>query len=252
MLKDLILSIGAYWKAHRLIRDQHLWKWILVPGLVYAFFFYMGLSGFSTSSSDFIEWVVLRTGLKSWLDRSGEGWTGFFFTMGGLVFWLNLLLFYLSLFKYLFLLLGAPLLAFLNEKTQQEKNQILPTTLPIPWIQRLTRAWKMLVRNALWQSVYLICILLVSLIPVVGWLTPLLAILIECYYLGLSLFDYSMERKGKSMAETLHLMGNRNGLAIGIGSVFIVLHLVPLLGWILAPGYAMVAATICLHDHEES
>lgn len=228
--------------------EQKLWKWFLLPGLVYAFFFYMGLSGFGNGSSAFIEWVVLRTGLKSWLDRTGEGWVGFFFTMGGLVFWLNLLLFYISLFKYLFLLLGAPLLAFLNEKAQRKQASTAQTFA----FSTVLRAWQMAVRNVLWQSVYLLCIVLVSLVPVVGWLTPLMAVLIECYFLGLSLLDYSLGKKGNSLAASLHQMGNRKGLAIGIGAVFLILHLLPVLGWILAPGYAMVAATICLEENEKS
>ncbi|MFX7764047.1 hypothetical protein ABTK05_20530, partial [Acinetobacter baumannii] len=60
---------------------------------------------------------ALKTGLKGWLDKTDNGLLGFVFTMGGLILWLILMLFYFSLFKYLFLIIGSPVFAYLSEKT---------------------------------------------------------------------------------------------------------------------------------------
>jgi CysZ protein len=49
------------------------------------------------------------------------------------------------------------------------------------------------------------------------------------------------------MSESIELIGHHKGLAIGNGMVFYLMHLVPVLGWLLAPSYAVIAATLSLH-----
>ena len=90
-----------------------------------------------------------------------------------------------------------------------------------------------------------------SLIPILGWLTPVLAILIECYY-GFSMLDYSMERHKKSPAESIYYVSSHKGLAIGNGLVFYLLHFLPIIGWVLAPAYAVVAATLSMYPLKQT
>jgi CysZ protein len=102
-----------------------------------------------------------------------------------------------------------------------------------------------------WQTVYCVSILLLSLIPLVGWITPLISFFIECYYYGFSMLDYSCERHQMSPSASIEFIGKRRGLAIGNGMVFYLMHCLPILGWILAPAYAVVAATISLYHQQE-
>lgn len=202
---------------------------------------------FSNTSSEFIEWIALKTGLKSWLDKEDSGLLGFLFTMGGLIVWLVLMLFYFSLFKYLFLIIGSPLFSYLSEKTE---SIIEGKDYPFSFSQLgkdMVRGIRLAGRNGLWQTVYTISIVILSLIPVVGWLTPVMAIIIECYYYGFSMLDYSMERHKKSPSESIFFISGHKGLAIGNGLVFYIMHLIPVLGWILAPTYAVVAATLSIY-----
>lgn len=204
------------------------------------------------TSSQFIEWLSLKTGLKSWLDTLSSSFLGFIFTMGSLLLWLILLLFYFSLFKYLFLIIGSPVFAYLSEKTEAiiEGNDI-----PFNFKQLLKdiiRGIKLSARNSLWQTVYTLSILFLSLIPILGWLTPVLAILIECYYYGFSMLDYSMERHKKTPAESIYYVASHKGLAIGNGLVFYLLHFLPIIGWVLAPAYAVVAATLSMYPLKQS
>lgn len=202
---------------------------------------------FSATSSNFIEWVALKTGLKSWLDKEDSGMMGFLFTMGGLIVWLILMLFYFSLFKYLLLIIGSPLFAYLSEKTEAI---IEGKDYPFSFSQLfkdMLRGMKLAFRNGLWQTVYIISIIILSLIPVVGWLTPVLALIIECYYYGFSMLDYCMERNRKSEVESIFFIGAHKGLAIGNGMVFYFMHLIPIIGWVFAPAYAVIAATLSMY-----
>lgn len=204
------------------------------------------------TSSQFIEWLSLKTGLKSWLDTLSSSFLGFIFTMGSLLLWLILLLFYFSLFKYLFLIIGAPVFAYLSEKTEAIiEGKDIPFNFK-QLLKDIIRGIKLSARNSLWQTVYTLSILLLSLIPILGWLTPVLAVLIECYYYGFSMLDYSMERHKKSPAESIFYVASHKGLAIGNGLVFYLLHFLPIIGWVLAPAYAVVAATLSMYPLKQS
>lgn len=201
---------------------------------------------FYKTSASFIEWMSLKTGLKTWLDKTHSGLLGFVFTFWSLVLLLLQMLLYFSLFKYFFLIVGSPIFAYLSEKTE---SIITGQDFPFSFKQLLkdmARGIMLALRNTLWQTVYMLSILLLSWFPVLGWMTPLLAILIECYYYGFSMLDYSMERHKKTSSQSIHFIGTHKGLAIGNGLVFYLLHLLPFVGWVLAPSYAVIAATLSL------
>ena len=243
----MIIAIQAYFQAHRFIQKHKLWKWILIPGIIYTTLFIISMYFFSRTSSNFIEWIVLKTGLKTWLDTINSSFLGFLFTMGSLLLWLILMLFYFSLFKYIFLIVGSPLFAYLSERTEaiiEGKN--FPFNYRQFW-KDIARGIRIAARNSLWQTVYTLSILLLSLIPLAGWLTPILAVLVECYYYGFSMLDYSMERHKKTPAESIFFISAHKGLAVGNGLVFYMMHLLPILGWILAPAYSVVAATLSMY-----
>lgn len=254
MLKDLILSIQSYFKAHQFIVKHKLWKWILIPGILYCLLFILSMVLFYKTSAGFIEWMSLKTGLKTWIDKMQDTWLGILFIFGGMLLLLMQMLLYFSLFKYIFLVVGSPIFAFLSEKTEAI---LIGKDFPFSFsqlIKDIARGITIALRNTVWQTVYMISILLLGLVPIVGWVTPLLALLIECYYYGFSMLDYSMERHKKNTAESIAFIGSHKGLAIGNGIGFYFLHLLPILGWVLAPSYAVVAATLSLSKNfkEES
>ena len=247
MLKEIIISIQAYHHTHRFIIKHRLWKWILIPGLIYTILFCLGIYLFVVSSNSAIEFMLLKSGIREWMDRMQNGWLSFLLIFGQLILNLILLLFYFSLFKYLFLIIGSPLFAYLSEKTE---SIIEGKEYPFNFRQLLkdiVRGIKLAFRNMLWQTVYTISILILAFIPVLGWITPLLALLIECYYLGFAMLDYSCERNKLSTSQSISFIGRHKGLAIGNGIVFYLMHLIPILGWLIAPGYAVIAATISLY-----
>ena len=153
--------------------------------------------------------------------------------------------------SFVWLIVGSPVFAYISEKTASIiENKEFDFEFK-QFIKDIFRGIKIALRNCLWQSVYMISIILLSLIPVVGWLTPLLAILVECYYYGFSMLDYSFERKKISAADSIYYIGEHKGLAIGNGLLFYMIQLLPVIGWVLAPSYAVVAATLSLHEEKD-
>jgi len=225
-----------------------LWKWIIIPGIIYAILFAIGIYVFWQSSAHVIDYFFSKTGLKVWLQKEHDSWLRFIFIFGQLIFQLILMLFYFSWFKYLFLIIGSPVFAWLSEKTEAI---ISNTNYPFDfnkYLNDIRRGIQIALRNSLWQTVYFVTILFLSLVPIIGWASPVLAIFVECYYFGFSMLDYTSERKGLSSSASIDFIGDHKGLAIGNGMVFFIMHAILFVGWVIAPGYAVVAATLSLQE----
>ena len=243
MLKEIVISIQSYVRAHQFIRKHKLWKWIIIPGIFYMLMFVAGIYFFWHSSNAAVSYLSQVIGVEKWLHKQQSAILSFLFMMGSIMVRLVLGFYYFSLFKYLFLIIGSPVFAYLSEKTEaiiDGKDH------PVRMQQigkDMLRGTRIALRNGLWQTVYTVSILLLSFIPIVGWITPVISVFVECYYYGFSMLDYSCERHKLSPAESIAYIGQRRGLAIGNGLVFYLMHFIPF----LAPSYAVVAATISLY-----
>jgi CysZ protein len=247
LLKDLIIAFESYSKAHQFISKHRLWKWIIIPGVLYALLFSAGMYFFWTTTNNAVDWLSRAIGLSRWLHHQQSAALSFLFVMGGQMVILVLGFFYFSLFKYLFLILGSPLFAYLSEKTEAIIEGKELTFDAGQLLKDMARGIRLALRNSLWQTVYTVSILILSFVPLVGWITPVISIFVECYFYGFSMLDYSCARHHLSPSESIAFIGRRRGLAIGNGMIFYGMHLVPFLGWVLAPSYAVVAATISIY-----
>lgn len=252
MLKEIIIAFQSYGKAHRFITSHKLWRWVLIPGILYMLLFIFSMYFFWETASDAVDYLNRITGLHNWLERMNSGWLSFLVSFAELVLTLLMLFFYFSLFKYLWLIVGSPVFAYISEKTEA---LIEGETIPFSLRQLLKDIWRgiqLAVRNAGWQTLYLLGTMLLSLVPVVGWAAPVLMLFIECYFYGFSMLDYSCERHRLGPAESAHFISAHKGLAIGNGLIFYLMHLIPIVGWIFAPAYAVVAATISLYHQKDN
>jgi len=248
LLKEIVIAVQSYFRAHHFIREHRLWKWILVPGIIYTLLFAVSMYFFGKSAINVIEWIMDKTHAYTWLHHSNNSLFSFLFAFAYIILWLILMLFYFSLFKYVWLIVGSPVFAYLSEKTEAIiEEREYPFNLS-QLMKDIVRGVAIALRNTLWQTVYTVSILILSLVPIIGWVTPILALLIECYYYGFSMLDYSCERRRMTAAESIYYIGNHRGLAIGNGMVFYLMHILPIAGWILAPAYAVIAATLSMME----
>ena len=250
MLKEIVIAIESFFKAHRFIRKHRLWKWIIIPGILYMLLFLFGMYVFWQSSNAVVSYISGSLGIDKWVHRQGSDILSFLFLMGEMMVRLILIFFYFSLFKYLFLIIGSPVFAYLSERTESIiEGKDFPFSLS-QLLKDVGRGVKLALRNTLWQAVFTISILILSFFPVVGWITPVIMLFVECYYYGFSMLDYSCERHKMSPSESIEYITKHKGLAIGNGMMFFLMHLVPFAGWMLAPAYAVVAATLSMYHQK--
>jgi len=239
LLKEIIIAFQSFEEANRFIREHKMLKWIIIPGIIYALLFIVAMILFARSANDAVSWLSLQLRIEPWLQQERSPLLAFIFVMAGIMLRLVLFLFYFSLFKYLILIIGSPLFAYLSEKTEAiidnreykfNLKQILPDA---------KRGIRLALRNAGWQTVYMIGLIFLSLIPVIGWITPLIAIIVECYYYGFSMLDYGLAKNDFNIQKSIFYSSRHKGLSIGNGIVFYMMHIVI----IFAPAFAIIASS---------
>lgn len=246
MLKEIVIAFQSYADAHQFIRKHKLWKWIIIPGIIYLILFLIGLYFFLKTGNFMVEYLMTHTNVKAWMDKIDTGWLKFFYTLAQIVIHFVLLLFYFSLFKYIFLIIGSPVFAYLSEKTENiMEGKDFPFNFP-KFITDIVRGVRLAIRNLFWQTLFLASLFLLSILPVAGWIAPLIALFVECYYVGFSMLDYNSERHNMNYHQSIKFVGRHKGLAIGNGMVYYLMHLIPVVGWLFAPSYAVVAATLSI------
>lgn len=243
LLKEIVIAFQSWGQAHRFIIQHKLWKWVLIPGLIYSILFVTGMYFFGKSATAVIDYITHFLHLADWTQNLRNSFLGFLFALEGIILWLTLLLFYFSFFKYICLIIGSPAFAYLSRKTEMilENSQEKPSRAEIN--REIKRAISIAVRNCGMQTLYLFFLILLSLIPVIGWVTPLIVLVVECYYYGFSMLDYGFERNKFSMQQSIYFISRHKGYAIGNGILFYMMHLVV----IFAPAYAIVAGTLTVH-----
>lgn len=90
----------------------------------------------------------------------------------------------------------------------------------------------------------MILITLISLIPIIGIIAPLLTFILQAYYNGILMTDYSLESEGYNQKESEKFYSQNKPIMFSIGLGFMLLLLIPVVGWFLAPTYALTASTL--------
>ncbi|MFN7014444.1 MAG: EI24 domain-containing protein [Bacteroidia bacterium] len=241
------LSINAYSKAHSIIWKNGFWKFFIYPALISTVFFITTFSLAMVYSQGIVDWIF------TYIPHSTEI-APIDFLQNILYFILSIaikimfLLVYFSLFRNIIMILLAPVMAYLAEKTAIHLGF---ETGKFRWNIFLKNSWRGALINAqnLSKELFLTLILfLFSFIPGLGLIAPFILIMVQCYFYGFSMLDYSMELKSYSIKQSLNFMQKNKSLAISIGGVFYAFFLIPYIGWIFAPVYGTVAATIAMFN----
>jgi len=262
-IKNLFIGYRAYIKAFRLIVDYKLYLYIIFPAILML--------------------GIYQLGFMIHLHEPKATAT----SMNGIIWYLIKLLFEILIAttlmrfaKYLVVIFLAPLFSKISQKVEfiltGNRYRFNFTQL----VSDIQRGVKIGVRNIMWEVFFFTIIFLVGTI---GWgdfsESPVKHILffISFYYYGFSFMDYIHERLQMNVQESTQLARDNRGIALSIGSVYSVLiwnfiDLSTLFDWSgfsadpgqfmltfftnlglwivasFAPIWAIVAATIAMHD----
>jgi CysZ protein len=232
-------SLGYYPKAHRAIIRHRLWPYMILPGLMSLGFFLtligIGILYFSDISAyiyqnyfpGFLRWGVLLTVMN-------------------LLLWVLLFLTGYILYQPVVLILFSPVLGFLSEMTERKVFGSPSADFHIRQIMKdALRGAVMSLRNLARMMLCILLAWLMIFIPIAGAVvSAVLIFLIQAYYNGCALSDYTLERKNYSVKERIRFTRTHRARITGLGMGFMLVLFIPILGWFVAPALGTVAATL--------
>lgn len=267
------LGFSGYGRAHRFIKEHSLWWYLAIPMLINAVVFTLLLFLGWESAGMVANWFFDVTGLAT------AEWGNMAFMQKALELTLNVLLqlvvliIFMATFRYLVLILLAPVLALVSEKVEE---LVTGNKYPFSFQQFLhdvLRGVVLAIRNGAIEIGLTIVLLLFSFVPVIGFVSPVLIFGVESYFYGFSMIDYYSERQKLNPKQSNSLVWRLKWLAISNGAIFNglllgcsllasafplliglflkIIFIVPVLGLSLAPVYSVIAATLSVLEVPE-
>lgn len=246
MLKEIFIALRGFREAYDYSKRTEFLKWLIITGAIYVILLFLFFLNFLPFYNSITRLFFESMGLKERLQKFEDTLLPFLFIMGKIFFDIFLLLMCFSLYKFIFLLISSPLFTFLSgqvlkavkpSQTEQESSLI----------KRIVMGWAFIIRANLWMFVFVFFLIPLALIPIIGWFAPLIMLILDIYYMGFLMFSFAQTTAGFSPEKSRYFVSHHKGLAIGNGMFFYALHAIPLLGWIMAPGLALVGATLNIH-----
>jgi len=253
--KDLGLGIKTYGKALDIIFSKGLAWFFIFPLLFNILLLWSGLELIDWLIDYSNEYLFSSTGLQEatfWGSGALKGVTSGFI-------WLILKVVFYFIFAYiggyLILIIMSPIMAILSEKT----DKIL-TGKQYPFsaeqtMRDIVRGVLLALRNLAVEILIILAFFILSMIPFIGWffslISPFLLFFVSSYFYGFSFLDYSNERNRRTIKQSVKLIKDHRGIAIGNGFIFSLVLLIPWCGTSLAGFIAIisvVAATISMNE----
>lgn len=235
MISNLIDGLKAYLEAYEVISRLKLWRFFMIPMLISVLIF-LSIVLVSISFSDEIGLYI--SSFWSW-DFGKETINTVSMILGGII----LISIGLIVFKHLVMILSAPFMGPISKKIEDDFTGVTSQTQVSSPLTLMFRSIKISSRNLFRELLLSIPILILGLIPLIGFLSLFLLFLMQAYFAGFGNMDYTLERHF-SYQKSIQFVKANKGIAIGNGLVFMLFLLIPFVGIILIIPFSVTSATI--------
>lgn len=242
---NIIMGIEFYIKAHHFVLKNNLIRHLFVSGFIFLLLFSIGIkglvSGIESVEPAITQWLI--SNFKVYLNLSLEDvklaiYAAFWIIKKAIESNKD------SIFTSFFLIIGSPYFSMISRKVDEIVSQKLQPFSFRRWIKEIIRGLKISITNSIKQFFSIIIITLFSFIPFVGIIAPLLTFIIQAYYNGILMADYTLEQQDYDVNQSRQFYSNNKPVMFSIGLGFMFLLLIPVIGWFLAPTYALVASSL--------
>ncbi|WP_438961821.1 EI24 domain-containing protein [Nonlabens sp.] len=237
MFKNIIKGLKAYADGFALIGKLKLWQFFMVP-MAISFFVAAMVVLAAYGLSDNLANLIDRLWIWEWGKET-------FHDVAVWISAISIILLGFILYKHAVMALSAPFMSPVSERIEkhfypQARNHVQHRDTTN--MEQLWRAVRINLRNILYEFSITIPLLLLSFIPVVGIFFTILAFVVQAYYAGFGNMDYTLERHFK-YRDSVNFVKRNRGIAIGIGTIFMLMLFIPILGVILVLPFSVTAAS---------
>lgn len=254
MIKSYLKGLNAYKEAHRLVWKEGMWKHLIVPGLLSMLYFPLVIGGLFGGTFFGVQELSAHISEK-WLPNEVAAWAAW-----GLSIIVGLLAVYLAflLYRSIVMVIYAPFIGFISETAEDKFHGTKGPAFSLGGLLYDIYRGTMVsgVTLALSLVLTVVCWLL-WLLPIAGAAIYFIGMLVtQAYFAGAGFMDPVLERRRIGIRSSLAHSYRHKWHAMGNGTGFLLMMLVPVVGWFLAPSYGIIAAAISgvdtLYDTEPS
>ncbi|MFM7311122.1 MAG: EI24 domain-containing protein [Flavobacteriales bacterium] len=264
-LKQVRFALEAYRNALDLINRQHWWRYALAP-FILKLIAVVIMIALAITVQDQIYQLIKEAIAHSdieWVRQLGEQLEDKDSLLAVIVSWaihFSLWMISMKVNKYLALILLAPFLAWMAEKTEDVIGQGRGKTTIATWIKNALRGALISLCYAFLELMAVIALFIAGLLPVFGGLlAPVLLILgalVSFYFYGATFLDYGCERMNWSIAKSMRMNLSWKYAAVTLGALhaffFGLLGFLPFVGeWLaisLIPMISVVAGVLLFQN----
>ncbi|NAS31760.1 coproporphyrinogen III oxidase [Flavobacteriaceae bacterium R38] len=235
MIKGIITGLKTYGTSFGLVTKLKLWKYFAIPILISLLTaIIIGLCAYSFSDN-----------IGHWIEQiwPWEWGKQGFYIFAEILSALFIIALGFILYKHIVMALSAPFMGPVSEKIEVHLLGQSHEHKENKFSVQLWRGIRINVRNLCMELLITIPILLLGLIPVIGFIVTILLFLIQAYYAGFGNMDYTLERYF-NYQKSIRFVRKHKGEAIGNGIVFMLFLLIPVVGVILVLPLSVTAATV--------
>ncbi len=249
--KQLGVALSSYGKALDFIFRHGLWKFFFISlfvSLVLWIGGYYAIDAFSETLSEWVGGIV-----AGWFGMDGSGLSSVLEWVFSFLITILTWYVFLTLHKYILLILISPLMAYVSEKVDE-----IITGKKYPFngdqlMRDVVRGIGISLRNMCIELGFMVLFFFVSFIPLIGTIVSMVCMfMISSYFYGFAMMDYTNERRKLSISQSVAFIGQHRGLAIGNGMIFSVFFILPFIGKLIAPLivpiWSVVAATLAINE----
>jgi len=243
------------------------WKFISRNGLLHYFLYPIfisillsmgaialirkGVNYMLSHITPFVEYTATEQG--NWWDKILELLSNMSTYAIAFMVWLLSIYLFNKFNKYIVLIIMSPVMAMLSERVAEITNGKKTIFDGKQLVRDVVRGIGIALRNmfvelflgfVIWFGGIYLTIFLPPLGILISPLLVIISFLISSYFYGFSILDYTNEQKKLSMSESIADIRKHKGLATGIGSVFVLWMMIPVIGVSIATITCTVAGTV--------
>ena len=245
-MKRLFTGFSCTPRALRVLSEAKLWPWVLAPGV----FVTLLIPGIIAGS--YLYFTAFADAFHSWL----PGWAQYAWlsSFGASILWFIAALFVFFLGSQIIMAIYAPAFGILSEKIEAHLGGVSGKAFTVKEFSKdIIRALLVLAIHLVkwlgWAAVGLLFIL----VPVVGpACSAVFLFMVNAYFSAAGAVDPCLERRSLGIRETNNYCKEQRLGLIGVGSGFQLIMLIPVVGWLIAPGLLVSGASLyCLQEPPE-
>lgn len=237
-------SIFSYWRTFRFIESHNLWRLLILPAIINLCIATVMVILAIKLSRNIVEGMMANFRFAEDDQELHSLYRGFLMVVirSGVFF------FFLKIFRYLTLLFLSPVFVMVTARVQTIACGHADETTAMDYLKNCYRGTRIALKNFIIEVILSTLILSVSFLA--AWIAPLapLAILfIESYFMGYSFADYRNSHHHLSARESHQVINSYPGLIIGNGICYNLFLLIPVIGILVAPVFALTASGLAIN-----